>query len=379
MPRPVELTQSLEPVIAFRAAVAASPRLRRPLALERDEGPFVIAGHPKHWGGVASRLAAAGARLLAFHDLRFESARLLYRRRPVWHGRRSGPLAGRTVVLAGPVHKRYFDGAPPDVGACRYAEPLSGWRQSGHESPAWLTHVEALAALWASLEDEASRAVFASVVRARAEGDAGFHRVSTYREYDHPVVRARPGDTVLDVGAFWGDSARRFAWQLRGRGTIVALEPTPQNYRRLCRQKLPGLIPLCLGAWHEHGVLKLDARGGSSRIDSKGDTPIHVAPIDWVVEALELERVDLIKLDVEGAEREALAGAARTLRRFRPKVQLSVYHRRNDLFELPAALAELLDGCRLYVGHHGPYHTETDLYAIPHERLAATPTASSQP
>jgi FkbM family methyltransferase len=353
----------------FRAAVAAAPLLRRDLDLARDRGPFVVIGHPRDWRNTADALARAGVGIVAFHDLCFDSRRLFFARRPVWRGRWSGPLSGHQVVLAGPVKKRYFDGPPDEVVRCLYAEPLTGWRQFAHHTPKLGDKTEELARIWADLADEDSRAVFASAVRARSDGDAGFFRVSPYREYDHPVVRARPGDTVIDAGAYWGDSARRFAWQLRGRGSIVALEPSPKNYRRLVRQRLPGLIPLCLGAWNANEVLRFSEKGGSSQITDQGDSTIHVAPIDWIVRELDLQRVDLLKLDVEGAEREALAGASETLQRFRPKVQLSIYHRRQDIYELPQLLSSTLDDYRYYVGHHGPYHTETDLYAIPAERV----------
>lgn len=355
-------------IAAFEAALRETPRLRRRLELGRDRGPFVVAGHPKHWAGAADDIEAAGERVVAFHDLRLESRRLLLRGRPIWRGRRSGPLSRYRVVVAGPPRKRYFDGPPETFERCLFHAPMKPWQQNAQHTPDLLKHVEALARIWVELADDASRDVFAGLVRARADGDAGYLRVSPYREYDHPTVRARPGETVIDVGAFWGDSARRFAWQMKGRGTIVALEPSVESYRRLARQPIPGLVPLCFGAWDEHAVLRFDEAGGSSKIQEQGATTAHVAPIDDLVDDLGLERVDVIKLDVEGAERRALDGARRTLERFRPKVLLSIYHRRSDPYELPAKLRALCPDYDFYVGHHGPYHTETDLYAIPSER-----------
>jgi FkbM family methyltransferase len=357
---------------SFRAAVSATPRLRRNLDLERDHGPFVVCGHPKHWQGTAAKLAQAGERVVAFRDLRFESRRLWFAGRPVWPGRWSGPVAGRPVVFAGPVNKRYFDGPPAEVARCLYDEPMVGWRQCAHHTPALADRDDALAPLWGKLADNESRAVFASVVRARSVGDAGFFRLSPYREYDHPIVRPRPGDTVIDGGAYWGDSARLFAWQLRGRGKIVALEPSVKHFRRLARQRLPGLIPMCLGAWNANEVRCFEDDGGSSRIADQGSSTVHLAPIDWIVDELALPRVDVIKLDVEGAEAEALAGASETLRRFRPKVLLSIYHQRRDIYRLPQLLSSMLDDYRYYVGHHSPYHVETDLYAIPIEQTGAS-------
>ena len=48
---------------------------------------------------------------------------------------------------------------------------------------------------------------------------------------------------------------------------------------------------------------------------------------------------------------------------------MRIYHRRRDIYELPQLLSSMVDDYRYYLGHHGPYHTETDLYAIPAERV----------
>ncbi len=93
-----------------------------------------------------------------------------------------------------------------------------------------------------------------------------------------------------------------------------------------------------------------------------------VTPIDKLVVDHQLPRIDVVKLDVEGAEREALEGARASLERYRPQVHISIYHRFDDLFELPLMLAEWLPGYRWYLGHHSYYQMETDIYGIPIEK-----------
>ena len=58
---------------------------------------------------------------------------------------------------------------------------------------------------------------------------------------------------------------------------------------------------------------------------------------------------DLIKFDVEGCEKEALAGARETITCFRPKIIISLYHRNRDIFELPIMLNKLLPKSKLYL------------------------------
>ncbi len=352
---------------ALIAAVEGSPRLRRALA-PGERGPFVVGGRPDGWAAAAEAIAAAGGDVVAFHDLRMRARRLWFRRRPVVLGKRLGPLARWSLVFAGTPTKLWFNRGFRALERCVWHLPPSGWR-AGRPSPDLMSaHGDALAEVFAALADEPSRRVYASLIRGRMEACSDYFRVSPYREYHHPVVRARAGDVVIDAGAYDGNTARSFAWHMRGRGTIVALEPSPDNFARLRRRWIPGLIPMCLGAWNGDDVLCFEEGRASGRLRSDGATKVRVAPIDRIVRDLRLPRVDLLKLDVEGAEREALEGARATLRRHRPKLQISIYHRRRDLFELPLWLRSTLDGYRLYVGHHNFYHTETDLYAVPRER-----------
>jgi FkbM family methyltransferase len=346
--------------------------LRRAFDLERDRGSFVISGEPSGWARAQQDVRAVGGRVLAFHDRFFKARRPVFAWRPVFPGR-FGPQLGVPWLIAGPANKRQFDGAPETLNRCLWHVPLAGWRQAGRHDPALLERRgEQLHAVFRGLHDEHSRQTYASLIRGRLEGDSGYFSVAPYREYAHPVVRAVPGDVVIDAGAFTGDSAIRFAWCLRGRGTIFSLEPDRKNFERLSRRRIPGLLPVNLGVWHERAKLSFSADAtASSRIRSDGDVQIDVAPIDELVQEYALRRVDLIKLDVEGVEHEALEGARKSLQRYRPKLQISIYHKKDDLFELPWRLMQELPDYRWYVGHHGPWHSESDLYGMPCERLRA--------
>jgi hypothetical protein len=72
-----------------------------------------------------------------------------------------------------------------------------------------------------------------------------------------------------------------------------------------------------------------------------------------------------VKLDIEGAEHSALEGMKQTLRRSRPRLALAIYHKPNDLWELPLYVHELLPDSKLYVRQHGFSGFDTVLYALP--------------
>ena len=80
----------------------------------------------------------------------------------------------------------------------------------------------------------------------------------------------------------------------------------------------------------------------------------------------------LLKMDVEGAEREALAGAAQTIARWKPRLNIACYHRNEDLFALPLQVHALCPDYALYLRHH-PYVPAWDvnLYARPKNEIGA--------
>ena len=86
--------------------------------------------------------------------------------------------------------------------------------------------------------------------------------------------------------------------------------------------------------------------------------------IDEAVEKQNLEKVDFIKMDVEGAELPVLKGAAKTLKRFKPKLALSAYHRPDDFRRIPEFIKSVSPGYRLYLGHYSIHAEETVLYAV---------------
>ena len=76
------------------------------------------------------------------------------------------------------------------------------------------------------------------------------------------------------------------------------------------------------------------------------------------------ERVTFIKLDVEGAEYEALLGAQNTIKKNRPKLAISIYHKPQDIFELPELIMSIRDDYRMYLRHYQLSPNETILYCV---------------
>ena len=181
------------------------------------------------------------------------------------------------------------------------------------------------------------------------------------RLYDSARVRVRPGDVVLDCGANVGVYTR--ASLRAGAAKVVAIEPLPQNVECLRRNFAPEIargevVLYPKGVWDCDSVLTLRFDPGDTAAATFLDpwmpasraVEAPLTTIDKLAAELDLDRVDIIKMDIEGAEPRALAGSAAVLRRFRPGLAISAYHRPQDPVDIPATVAAALADYRLECG-----------------------------
>ena len=172
---------------------------------------------------------------------------------------------------------------------------------------------------------------------------------------------------AVDCGAYTGDTVKKYlSFVGSSEEKVWAFEPDPGNYQRLldsCRD-YPHVECLNCGVWNKNEILSFTANSsGDSAISTVGDIKVNCKKIDDVVGA---EKVGFIKMDVEGAERQALAGAREVIRRNRPVLAISAYHLWDDLFVLPLLIKEIAgDDYKVYLRHHGIAAAELVIYAIP--------------
>jgi FkbM family methyltransferase len=147
------------------------------------------------------------------------------------------------------------------------------------------------------------------------------------------------GDVVLDCGAHVGTFTRQAL--NAGARQVIAIEPFSKNLVCLRRnfetEIAQGRVVIFeKGVWDHEDVLDFaessDASTMGSVIFARGPkmTRIPVTTIDKLVTELKLTRVDFIKMDIEGAERNALMGASQTISGYRPRMALCTYHRADD-------------------------------------------------
>ena len=102
--------------------------------------------------------------------------------------------------------------------------------------------------------------------------------------------------------------------------------------------------------------------GASIAFESANGKTIDIISIDKFVSDNKIEHVDFIKMDIEGAELSALKGAVETIKRFKPKLAICVYHKGKDIFEIPEYLISIVPEYNFYLKHNSHTFGETVLY-----------------
>jgi len=172
----------------------------------------------------------------------------------------------------------------------------------------------------------------------------------------------RPGDIVLDCGANIGVFVK--ASLDAGAKKVIAIEPAPENLEALRRNfkseiESGRVVIYPKGVWDKDDFLTMNIDHGNSAADSFVIHPEHssatteklpLTTIDKLVAELGLERVDFIKMDIEGAEVRALHGGAATIAKYHPRMSLSVYHEPDHPVEVPKAVRAAWSGYRMECG-----------------------------
>jgi FkbM family methyltransferase len=207
------------------------------------------------------------------------------------------------------------------------------------------------------------------------------YQLQQYWAPNHPEARPREGDVVIDGGGYLGETALWFAHVVGETGRVLTfeLEKSALGVLRENLEANPALASRIAinehALWDEPGhELPILVSGPGTTVmtetpepDDRGTLPVEqlvpTTSLDALVASGELERVDFIKLDIEGAESAVLTGAERTLRRFTPRLALAAYHQFDDMWALMRQIDQLDLGYRFAMAHFTPHHEETVLYA----------------
>ena len=193
--------------------------------------------------------------------------------------------------------------------------------------------------------------------------------------FEPEIINLDKNEVFVDAGAFTGDTLLSFINHTNGEfDKVICFEFDPENYKKL--QDTVSTLPKSLsekieclpkGLYSTYNTFSILPIGASSTINKtlcNGGSTVYVVPLDEVVS----NQVTFIKMDIEGAELEALRGASALIKKYRPILAICVYHKVEDILEIPSLINNLVPDYKFYLRHYTQIDTETVCYAIPLER-----------
>lgn len=183
--------------------------------------------------------------------------------------------------------------------------------------------------------------------------------------FDSDIINLSNNEIFIDGGGFDFDTSKILLSKCDAR-KIFVFEPDEKNCKKIHDfvDEYDGDCSIEIvekGLWNETDTLYFSSSGtADAHLDQNGQDVIEVAAIDDIVQ----EAVSFIKMDIEGAEKMALEGAKKTIISCRPKLAICIYHRWEDIIDIPAYVLSLVPEYKLYIRHYSWVPSEMVLYAV---------------
>jgi len=223
----------------------------------------------------------------------------------------------------------------------------------------------------ALFSDEKSHQVFDTILKRVLGGDANIDLMpsicDSLQYFAQDVVKVSEDECYVDIGAYDGDTIGYFINAVKGRfESIHAFELDPINFRQLETnvRNMHGSDRIKIfnfGIWDHECDINFSV-GKSQSTVGVGACSAHVVPLDSILAG---QRVSFIKMDIEGAEPNALRGGEAVISTQKPKLAVCVYHHVSHLWEIPIYISKILPKHKLFLRHYTNLEYETVCYAIP--------------
>jgi FkbM family methyltransferase len=183
-------------------------------------------------------------------------------------------------------------------------------------------------------------------------------------QYFEPFINYSVSAAVfVDVGGYDGNTAIAFINRVPDYKAVHIFEPEAKN-QTTCQTALAEFDNISLhpcGAGAKDAILRFSSCGSASAIAEDGELEIQIRRIDDLV----TDVPTFLKMDIEGAELEALDGARAVISEHHPALAICVYHRPSDFWEVPRKVLSMYDGYSVYLRHYTESIYETVMYFVP--------------
>lgn len=224
------------------------------------------------------------------------------------------------------------------------------------------------------LDDEESKRVICKIIDGWVlkEYEYGFFDDIYIKNqyFTKEVVQLSDEEIFVDVGPFTGDTVEEFLKNVDYKFNKMFLfelnkgiyEELKINIKKYSKEISEKIIAYNYGLSNEEKNITYSDGDSGSSINENGEFNGKVIDLDTILDG---EKVTFIKMDIEGAEYDALHGAQKTIKKFKPKLAICIYHSAEDLWRIPLYIKELVPDYKIYVRHHTDIQYETVCYAIP--------------
>jgi len=272
------------------------------------------------------------------------------------------PLAGeKKLQEVGVRHLDYFafyENSSLDLPLVRF---WGGFKEEFNNNREKFLWVESL------LADDESRSTYENIISFRLSGNLeymkGFTDRQQYQYFENFLDLTKNNEVFVDVGGYDGFTSEEFIKRCPEYRAVYLFEPDVKNIivARSRLERYPNVHLMQMGLSSHKETLGFSSGGSVSAITEDGDIEIQVNALDELVD----DAITFIKMDIEGAESMAIAGARNTILKNYPRLAICVYHKDADFWKIPEQVFSIRNDYDIYLRHYTEGVAETVMFFIP--------------
>lgn len=226
-------------------------------------------------------------------------------------------------------------------------------------------HKEEIGKLKNNLFDEKSKQMLDKIIYNRNNNIFDYSNLKSDPQYFLlDILDFHHEEIFIDGGGYSGDTIKEFITLTENKyKKIYSFEPGETSFSIIEKNFSNDDRIECfnLGLWDKETSLFFEDNGLDlgNKVSNQGNIEIKVNAIDNLIHG----PVTFIKMDIEGAELEALEGAKTIIQKYKPKLAICIYHKYDDLWRIPNYIKELVPEYKLFIRHHSLMNSDTVVYA----------------
>jgi len=211
------------------------------------------------------------------------------------------------------------------------------------------------------LEDDTSRSCYINYINYKLTGSLKYlSACESEEDGEFSLLSGISQGCFADLGAYYGDTVKRYLGKIPGLTSCIAVEPERHSFSKL--KAVSGELTACgfdircvnalIGSSTGTEQISSSRGRGTRALSNSNVTLKNTRTIDVVtVDSFGRDDISFIKFDVEGSEKAAVCGAAKTILKSRPVMKMACYHRSEDVFKLVEKVCDIRDDYRIYMRH----------------------------